>query len=303
MKMLRVCSSYPEDMKISDSPLLAMRFVQEEAYRMANVTYQYERVDRVEECMDQIASNMTDLTGNWASLKTLVSHVKFFAIHDASTQVILSAYDQVTTTSGTSVLTSFKAWSPLTLIAISLLLSSAVLVYKAHSCIYRDYKTGMAEIIYGEKWKIHFLFSRKPICLWQYILCLLMYQPGSCPSSNHISRKSLSIKLTHVMMLLLILMIAFYFNSFIRTDLVTVNKAVIIDSYQQILDDPKLKVRWLTHESDYNLYQGAAANSIRNQLWQKSQPDPKITILHEVSGLTFIKELDRSEIVLIGATM
>lgn len=159
-------------MTITHQALLAMRFIQEEAYRVDNFTYKYDRSDYVEECMDQIANNQTDLTGNWASLKTQVPHVAFFAIIDASASVILSAYDQVTSTSGTSVLSSFRAWSPVVIIAFCFLFLSAFMLFTAHSAIYRNHKQVLAKMKKGKYWE-KMTVIRKPACHAQHLLCII----------------------------------------------------------------------------------------------------------------------------------
>jgi hypothetical protein len=287
-------------MSISDSPLKAMRFVHQEVYPFDNITFLHERMDKLEDCLDKIANNQTDLVSNWVSLETHVPHVYFFAITDSSTQVILSAYDQTISTSVTSVLSSFNAWSPAVVTVFSLLLLSAVIMFKVHSAIHRGYKSSIARTRQGPGKKKVIRFHNN-ICITQYVLCLMMYQIGSCPNLAGVSRKSFSFKLTHFMMLMLIFMISFFFNSFIVTDLVTLHDVIIIDSFQQILEDSKLKVKWLTHESDYKLFQDADPSNVKHRLWQRSKPDANVAIQHGPSGLDFIGRLNRSEIVLIGS--
>jgi hypothetical protein len=284
-------------MSISNPALFAIRFVYEEVYR--NYTNKLERVDRVEQCMDMVANNMTDLIANWASLKTRFPHVKFFAITDASTQAILSAYHEITITSGTSVLSSFRAWSPYAIVSYLMLVLMVFVLFKIHSRVYRRYKASKAEIIHGKLW-LKRTTTRKPVSFVQFCLCLVMNRPCSCPSIAGVSRKSLSFKLAHIMMLLLVSAMCFYCVAFIKTDLVTVREAVIVDSYEKILADPKLKVKWMSQEAEYEVFENSDLKSVKHRLWQKSQPDQMVTIMQSDSMTKLLKKLHESEIVMIG---
>ena len=112
--------------------------------------------------------------------------------------------------------------------------------------------------------------------------------------------KSCSFKIMHIFFVFFAFMLYFYYVSFIKTELVTVDQAVIIESYEQILQTPGLKARWLAHDSDFKLFRDADQQSVKFKLWLQSNPGAKITILGGQSGLSYLAKFNRSEVVLIG---
>jgi hypothetical protein len=276
-----------------------VKFFRDEAYHLENMTYLFERRDTVKQCMDMITSNRTDLTGSSVSIKTSIPRAKFFAVIDASPHFILSAYDRTRSTLGTSVLSSFRAWSPAVILVIMFLIFSVFVLFTLHSNVYRRYKESMAKLMHGQTW-IQNTIIRKPVSFAHSILCLVLHQPSSCPSITGVSRKSASFKVTHITLLVLMFMISFYFVSFVQTDLVTVDEVSIIESYAQILADPKLKVMWNPTDAVNELFQKAETRSIRHQLWQRS-PNLMINVKdRSFNGMDLISRLNNSEIVLIG---
>lgn len=106
----------------------------------------------------------------------------------------------------------------------------------------------------------------------------------------------------HVFMVMFSFMMLFYFTSFIKTELVTKNQAVIIDSYEKIMATNNLKPKFLAYDSVYKNFETAKSGSTKHRLWMRSLPHP-LTTLDKRKAFQMLMQLNRKEVVLIGNWM
>ena len=92
----------------------------------------------------------------------------------------------------------------------------------------------------------------------------------------------------------------FYFGSFIKTELVTVEQADIISTYDQLEKNPYLKVKWITYDTVYMKFQNAPPGSVKNKLWLRSQPEAMVAPLAGQSGERLWTGLNSNIVVAIG---
>ena len=104
----------------------------------------------------------------------------------------------------------------------------------------------------------------------------------------------------YISLISFVCMVSFYCVAFIRTDLVTIHETVIIESYQQILADHRLKPKWMSQESEYQVFEEAKQGSVKHKLWLRSQPDPKVTLMKDNSMIDLLTKLHESAVVVIG---
>ena len=76
MTMLRICSTYHDSVDLDSPALVSVKFVQQEVYALPNASYEYQREDQIEGCIERIARNETDVMTTWGSLRDYWPHVK-----------------------------------------------------------------------------------------------------------------------------------------------------------------------------------------------------------------------------------
>ena len=132
------------------------------------------------------------------------------------------------------------------------------------------------------------------------LIGLLLSQYSSDSGISGSNRKRLSFKVAFIFISLFLFFQHFFFISFIKTELATIDKAEIISNYDQIEQNPHLKVKWITYDTVYTKFQNAPPGSVKNQLWLRSQPDAMVTPTAQLSQEKFFKDLIYGRVVAIG---
>ena len=97
-------------------------------------------------------------------------------------------------------------------------------------------------------------------------------------------------------------MMHFFFKSFIKTELVTVEKADIISSFEQVYQIPNLKAKWVTYDTDYENFESAPSDSVQHRLWLRSQPNPLFTLTMDnvETSQAYLEAICAADMVVIG---
>lgn len=88
------------------------------------------------------------------------------------------------------------------------------------------------------------------------------------------------------------------FSSFIQTNLVTISKVLIIECFDQILETPGLKPKWLTYDPSVREWEQRSGGKMHD-LWLKSMPRPEIEV-NVKNGVEVMQNITESKIVILG---
>lgn len=298
MSVLRVCTSYPADRDISHPSFKILRYAQEEVVFLKNVTKVYRREDKVKACFDLMARNETDVITIPTATKYSLPFVRFFPPADQSPPSIIASYHLSQSTSKTNVVSSLSSFSWSVVLIISCLTLVSLVLMTTHSRLYRHHKRFKITKLLGAYWA-SIRRVRPPQNLFQILLTLVLRQISSSPVASGSSRKSLAFKLTLLSVVLLFFYVHFYFVAYIRAEMVTVSKAVTIESFEQVLNTPGLKPKWLTYDLSHREFKRANKGTMMHRLWLKSQPNPVIPLDDKIA-VQAIVQITKSEIVLTG---
>lgn len=298
MTLLRICSSIPALLSIDSPSLKAVKFGEQDVFPLlpnrSTIVY---HVGEISRCLDMIAANQTDLVTNWISLSSVRPHVKFLYPVDQSPSNIISAYDTVSSTSNTDVLSSFGSFS-LAVDGLTLILLLLVMLFgRLHSRTHRRFNA-----IRNQLRRPHRdLAPERPATPHAFVLSSMMLKQFSADAVTRSNRKSLSFRVMHTGLLFFFFMIHFFFVSFIKTELVTTEKATILESFEQVLRVPGLLAKWLIYDGESESFAQAKPSSPENRLWLRSFPRSVIK-LNESNGLSVIQAILQQEQVLVGSS-
>ena len=263
-------------------------------------------------CLDQIGRNLTDIFVNWTPLRTYAPHVRFFPITDQSAAMILSTYDPSPLTSETDVLSILSAYTTTVTLLTIALLAFAYLFFKLYSTVHGECRHGSvpgacdsglspspAEKEQRTNKKKGEKKPKRPGYL-QLLIGMLLSQYSSYADISGSNGKTLSFKVAFIFVNLFFFFQHFFFGSFIKTELVTVDKADIISTYDQIEQIPLQRVKWITYDTVYTRFENAPPGSGKNKLWIRSQPDAMVTPLAERSGVKLFQDLFTNWTSVIG---
>lgn len=270
MKELRICSSYPSDMTVDHPAIKAVYFVSEEVWRISDYNRTHHREDETSGCVQRVINNQSDLVSNLIPLSLDLPHLKHFIITNLASRTIVSAYVPVTSLTDTSVFSSVSSFSTEIYVSVLLIFYFIYLFFMLHRKINSRVR------------------SNDLICL----IGVSLHQYFMQPTSN-------SLRIVTLTIVVLFFYTHFYFGSFIKTELVTLNHADIISSYDDIIRKTELKAKWISYELDYQYFRDADQESIKKKIWNKSQPDPLIELTQE-AGTQIVKHISNRTVVFIG---
>lgn len=288
-------------MTLDHPSLRPIEFALNDLFILPNLTQVRSLEAQTSTCLDQITQNQTDILPNWTPLTTYAPHFMFFTITDQSSSVIISSYNPNLSTSETGVLSTFTEYSIDVALLSLMLVTCFMTLFRTHSAVYARYQRWQTSLLHGSSWRT-FGGERKAIGYWDLLLGLLLLQYSSRCCMDGSSLKSFSFKLLFMTSVCFTAMQHFYFSSFIKTELVTVEKARIITSIDEVLEIPSMMGRWITYDSDYKNYKNAPPESVMNKLWLRSQPDAMVSPSPSLAGGVkhLMDEICHGEAVAIG---
>lgn len=299
MVVIRYCSSYPSDFTMDDPALKVAKYAVTNSLFIPNATQIFHREDTNENCVQRISENKSDIIPNWTALNVAAPHVKFFTITDQSSPVIISSYEPITSTSSTDVMSVCQLYEYNVLYLMAAMVVVVWLFFKTHSWIYRRHKRDLASI--AEKitrCEIR-LKTRQPTSFAELLLDIILDHYDST-AINRAGRKSLSFRLLFAFLLFTSFLLHFFFATSIKTSLVTVDKAVIISTFEEAYSRPGLQPKWLTYDSSWKNFRDAKAQSIMHKLWLRAKDHQPTFALGVSNGIPTISSITRQEIILIG---
>lgn len=239
-----------------DQALKPYDFILQETYQVDrwNSTVQHETSTSI--CLHKLTSNQTDFPTFLMSVGHRPDKIKYFTLITDSWYDIVSSFTPVNHTmiriETTDSMSAFTCFSP-AVILISLtfiLLFYGLLVYS-----YRRKKTACRNSIRKNK-------SKFPGMI---VVTMILKQYSAVAGTNR--KKRLSFKLTIVSLVLLLASLQFMFTTFEKTELVIIDKPVILDSYQSIIDHGTTAPNWMSQENGYVSFGKAEKGSSRKKLW------------------------------------
>ena len=218
MKLLRICTSYPYDMSLRQPAMKVLYFLALDVFKLSGFNRTYHREDLAVGCQMRIMRNESDLMPNLTPVKKMIPRFGKFQMLNLHPRHIVSAYKTIPKASEMTVFSTVCRFSAETYLFVFLLSCFVYLVFKMFRKLnsrgrrYSDFMN---------------LFA---ICLHQFI-----FEP-----------KANSLRIATISLFILYFYIHFYFASFIKTELVTQDQVDIIGSYEDLLQKPGVKAKWMS---------------------------------------------------------
>ena len=214
--MLRVCSSFPQDLDPTSKCIKSLIFTRDVLFRLSNMSIQAQREDEIAGCLQAVARNDSDAVTNWSSLTSNLEEAHFLPVTDQSPRLIISSYVGQTSESESDVLSSLDSLSlAVKLLTIALIVITAV-VAKTHSRVYRWYKMAIAKKTLGIR-AARQVPVQPPSCPLQGILVMVLFNQFGDSFVARSRGKSTAYMMLHAFLLLFVLWIHFFFVSVIKT--------------------------------------------------------------------------------------
>jgi hypothetical protein len=297
MAVLRLCTCYPNGFSTEES-LQIVKFAHRDVFILPNTSQIVYRGNTVDECLQQIKDNKTDILPNLVQLNVFAPHVRFFTITDQSEYEIMSSYDPAKAAPDRpEVMDVCFMWESSVLISTILFMMMFWSFFRSHSHIVRGFKQFIAE----QKYKCECRF-KQPASVIRILIEVILNRYDSADMSRA-SRKSLAYRLMFTALLFLSFYLHFYFSSYIKTELVTLEKPFLIDSFETALTAPQRKPMWLTYDAGWKNFRDAPKDSVMHKLWLKSSENQRLISLDLMNGPQFADDVASFKNILIAHWM
>ena len=273
MGLLRICASYPADMTVDHPAIRLIYFIAFEVYVISGYNRTFHREDNSEGCRERIITNESDLMPNLTPIKMSLPHFGKMIPTVLPSRQIVSSYKPTTSVSDTSIRGSLIDFFPYGILLVTLVTQTIHLIFRIHRKLHTTRK------------RRNDLIGITGISLGQYFL----------------HPKADSLRLTTLSFIIFFFYMHFFFKAFMKTELVTLDHADVIETFEDVLSRPNLKAKWVSYESDYQYFRDADEGSVKKKIWEKSQPDP-VKDINVDNGYDLNTELTSGQIVFIGTS-
>jgi hypothetical protein len=243
-------------------------------------------VNRLEDCVDKLIHNETDIFPAMDIYGMHAHAVKYFAIMRDSKGMITSSYEPVNQTAdrieSTGSLAQLSSYSP----AVATMTFSFLLIFLSLFSMQ----------LYDSRLRVRI---RKLMTLKMMGKLLLKQQL--------ILRPMMRTPLFRYLLLLLIFLVSslhFSFIAFTKTELVILDEPFVFDSFEKLIEDPKIKTTWLQYEKTYLTFMNAIPGSPEQRLWSKNCANDARNCLSPLTGsmaADVVQRLSRRELAIIMA--
>lgn len=263
------------------------------------------------ECIDKMSRNETDIVPTLEFYPMYSDVVKYCAIIRDSENFIISSTVPVNHTAirmeSTQSLAAFSSFSNPVLVLTLLFMLLFYLLFMSYCKAVRGFKIKRLAIRVGRLGGVLHTRIKKSAgstTPGKIVIGVMLKQTSSC---TLFLKKRSSFKLLFILYVYLMSCMHFLFIAFTRTELVIVDRPLVFDSYQKILQDPKIMPTWLGYLQTYVQFRKANVESVERQLWNKARrnvcPENRkqcLEWLNTKNMNTFLERMSRQEIALIA---
>jgi hypothetical protein len=272
----------------------------------STITHELEHVV----CGQKLISNETDLVPVMFNYPSYYEYMDYITLLKDGKFTILSSYTPVNLdfakTKSTDSLSGFASFSPAVNLAVALFIIAFYSLFK------RFYPDRKSEIVHmkpfaATEWSVTLRVWKNvahQVAPFNIMVGMLLKQYSACSGIN--AKHSLTFRYILLLVMSFLSILHFMFVSFERTELVVIDKPVLLDSYQAVLDNKKVIPNWISYENGHIQYKNAKEGSMKHRIWQKAREHCPVDFsgclvpLSKENAVSYMKKIVDQDIVIIS---